>query len=371
MTTNHRFSLLLLCLASIFLATPAEAASPAVIKMIQDKAAISMEKLRAHMIAGDDVSKIVPMMKNVKTLADKGEFDAANRLLDKILVSFNALEMPEMPETAPVFINPRQVTVTGYKQSVMEAFITGDGQYLFFNNDTGDNPKTDKDIFYARRINDVTFKFMGEIKGVNSAEVDGVPTMDRMGNFYFVSTRNYSKPNSFATLYSGKFKDGQVNDLKAHPEVSLNLPGWLNMDVEISADGKTLYTTQTYFGDGAPPKQSYFQVAHLKNGKFEIDGHSNAIFNHINTADVEYGASLSSDERELYFTRLSYENGGKFTNYYATRPDKQAPFSAPKPITAITGFAEAPAITADGRLLYFHKKTGKHFQLYVLERAEN
>ncbi|MCF6196298.1 MAG: hypothetical protein L3J50_06300 [Emcibacter sp.] len=370
MTTNHRFSLLLLCLASIFLATPAEAASPAVIKMIQDKAAISMEKLRTHMMAGDDVSKIVPMMKNVKTLADKGEFDAANRLLDKILLSFSALEMPEMPDSAPVFINPRQVTVTGYKQSVMEAFITGDGQYLFFNNDTGDNPKTDKDIFYARRINDVTFKFMGEIKGVNSAEVDGVPTMDRMGNFYFVSARNYSKPNRFATLYSGKFKDGRVSDLKAHPEVSLNLPGWLNMDVEISADGKTLYTTQTYFSNDMP-EQSYFQVAHLKDGKFEIDSHSNAIFDRINTADIEYGASISSDGRELYFTRLTFKNGGKFTSYYATRPDKKTPFSTPRPITAINGYAEAPAITADGRLLYFHKKTGDHFQLYVLERAAN
>lgn len=369
MTINHRFGLLFLCLTSISLATPAVAVTPEEVKMVQSKAAISMEKLRAHMMAGDDVSKIVPMMKNVKTLADKGDLGAAIRLLDKILLSFSALEMPEMPETAPVFINPRQVTITGYKQNVMEAFITGDGQYLFFNNDTGDNPKTDKDIFYARRINDVTFKFMGEIKGVNSAQVDGVPSMDRMGNFYFVSARNYSKPNSFATLYSGKFKDGRVSDLKAHPEVSLNLPGWLNMDVEISADGKTLYTTQTYFNNDMP-KQSYFQVAHLKNGKFEIDSHSNAIFDRINTGDIEYGASISSDDRELYFTRLSYENGGKFTSYYATRPNKQAPFSTPKPITSITGFAEAPAITADGRLLYFHKKTGNRFQLYVLERAK-
>ncbi|PCI47593.1 MAG: hypothetical protein COB49_07030 [Alphaproteobacteria bacterium] len=364
-------SYIIFFLINIFMLTPVHAISPDVVRAVQSKAALAMEKLRQNMEAGKDVSRIIPMMKQVKVLGDQGKLDQANRLLDRILHEFKAVGLPAISHKPPLFINPRKVNIKGYKQSVMEAFITRDGKYLFFNNDTNDTPKTDKDIYYAVRIDDVNFKYMGEIKGINSAAVDGVPTMDKNGNFYFISMVNYTKHNSFATVYSGKFKDGHVRNIRPHPEVSLNLPGWINMDIEISADGNTLYSTQTYFGDGPPPKQSYFFVAHLKSGKFEIDSRSNEIFHNINTSDLEYGASVSADGRELYFTRLSFANGGKFTSFYATRPDRAAAFSVPSPISAITGIAEAPAITSDGKLLYFHKKDHGRFFLYVLERAKN
>jgi len=353
---------------------PAYAISPEEVTALQFKAERAMEKLRNNVEAGKDVSRIIPMMKNVKTLGDKGKFKEADRLLDKILYEFQVLNPPgklniPLAKKPQLFINPRKVTIVGYRQSVMEVFISGDGQYLFFNNETGETPKTKKDIYYAERIDDINFKFMGQIRGLNSVEVDGVPTMEKNGNFYFISTVNYNKPNRFTTVYSGKFKDGHVRNIKPHPELSLNIPGWLNMDVEISNDGTTLYTTQTYFGDGPPPKQSYFFMAHLKNGRFEIDTRSSEIFHNINTSDLEYAASISQDGLEFYFTRLSYAKSVKFKTYYATRPDRDAVFSIPIPIEAILGFAEAPAITSDGRLLYFHKKVQNHFSLYVLERA--
>jgi hypothetical protein len=251
----------------------------------------------------------------------------------------------------------------------MEVFITGDGHYLFFNNEKGETPKTDKNIYYAERIDDVNFKYKGEIKGINSAAVDGVPTMDRNGNFYFISTVQYNKTHRFATIYSGKFKNGRVRNIKSHPELSLNIPGWLNMDVEISADGNTLYSTQSYFDGGSAPKQSYFIVAHLKNGRFEIDHRSSEIFHNINSGGLEYGASVSPDGLDFYFTRLSYDNGPELRTYHAARSNKHAAFSVPTAIKAITGFAEAPAVTSDGRLLYFHKKEQKHLGLFVLERS--
>lgn len=369
-------ALLLFFMVNISMLLPVQAASPELVKGIQTKAALAMEKLKINIEAGRDVSKIIPMMKNVKKLGDKGKLEETNRLLDRILYEFRILNPPEISGKSRAiknqrFTNLRKVNVIGYDQSVMEVFITGDGKYIFFNNDANETPKTQKNIYYARRIDDLNFKFMGEVKGINSAAVDGVPTMDSKGNFYFISTVNYNKKNAFNTVYSGIFKNGYVRNIRPHPELSLNLPGWINMDVEISADGNTLYSTQTYFGDGPPPKQSYFIIAHLKAGRFEIDNRSNEIFHNINTSDLEYGASISADGRELYFTRLSYADGGKFTSYYATRPNRTAVFSAPVLIPAITGFSEAPAITSDGRLLYFHKKDKNRFSLYVLERRLN
>ncbi len=358
----------------IFSLKPAYATTMEEVRALQEKAALSMEKLKSSAEAGKDISKIVPMMKNVKVLGDQGKIKEADRLLDKILYEFELLNPPlaqqeHRSDQPQIFINPRKVNIHGYKQGAMEAFITGDGKYIFFNNDKTDTPRTDKNIYYAKRIDDINFKFMGEIKGINSEKVDGVPSMDRNGNFYFVSMVNYTKENKFATVYSGKFRKGRVHDIKAHPELSLNLPGWINMDIEISLDGNILYSTQTYFGDGPPPKQSYFIVAHLKDGKFEIDPRSNDIFHNINTTALEYAASISSDGLALYFTRLNYTGGLTFKSYSATRPHKNARFSVPRQITAITGYAEAPAITSDGKLMYFHKKDGKRFSLFVLERA--
>lgn len=103
------------CLLSLTLFSPAYAISSEEARNIQAKAAMSMEKLKVNMEAGKDVSHIVPMMKNVKLLGDKG-------------------------------------------------------------------------------------KFKGEIKGINSAAVDGVPTMDRDGNFYFISTVQYNKTHRFSTI---------------------------------------------------------------------------------------------------------------------------------------------------------------------------
>ncbi len=360
---------------ALFALKPALATTMEEVRALQAKAALSMEKLKSSAEAGKDISKIIPMMKKVKLLGDKGKIREADKLLDKILYEFKLLDSPivrEQPRSngPQTFINPRKVKIHGYNKNAMEAFITGDGEYLFFNNDKDDTPRTDKDIYYAQRIDEVNFKFMGEVKGINSAKVDGVPTMDRYGNFYFISMSNYTKENGFATVYSGKFHKGHVRNVKAHPELSLNLPGWINMDIEISPDGSRIYSTQTYFGEGPPPKQSYFIVAHMRNGKFEIDPRSNDIFHNINTGDLEYGASISADGLELYFTRLSYGGGLAFNSYIATRPHRDARFSVPGRITAISGHAEAPAISSDGQRMYFHKKDKGRFHLYMLERVK-
>lgn len=373
--TSFHFNIIFLTLFTLLSVQTACAVTPHEVKDLKIKAMLAQNNLAIASRNGKNVSEVVPMMKRVKVLADKGKINEANILLDRILDKFQKMNQSVadesvMPKKLQVFINPRKVNIVGYTGSAMEPFITRDGEFIFYNSEgTRDTPKTNKDIYYAKRIDDTNFKFMGEIKGINSDKVDGVPTMDNDGNFYYISNIHYGKSNGFASVYSGKFKNGRVSNIKSHPELSLKIPRWLNMDIEISANGQTLYATQTYFDGGPAPKKSYFFVAHLKDDHFIIDKLSEKIFKHINTDDLEYAASISTNELEIYFTRLNSSNGHKFSTYRASRPNKNAPFSSPIRIASITGIAEAPAITSDGQLMYFHKKDGKYFSLYVLEKS--
>jgi hypothetical protein len=43
----------------------------------------------------------------------------------------------------------------------MEPFITRDGRYLFFNN--SNDPSVNTNLRYAERIDDLTFKYKGEV----------------------------------------------------------------------------------------------------------------------------------------------------------------------------------------------------------------
>jgi hypothetical protein len=338
-------------------------------RIIKNKADQSVATLHEWIEEGRDVTYIVPKMKKVKVLADSGKLDEANTLLDEILFYFethgkamtqNALETAE-------FINDVEVKILGYDDHIMEAFISRDGKYMFFN----DKKKNeDKDIYFAEKIDDYTFQFKGEVKGINTKAVEGVPTLDTKNNFYYVSTHAY-KIDNLVTMYQGKFVNGKVTQIRAISEISLNKPGWLNMDSEISADGNTLYSTQTYFGDGQPPSKSYFFYAKKHGDKFIPQNDSANIFKTINRDDVVYGATISSNELEIIYTRLVKNN--KLESLRATRKDKNSAFGIPRVISTIRGFSEAPALTGDGELIYYHKKSNSdsRFKLHALHRNHN
>ena len=365
----HSTFALVLCLYS--LSHSVSAFTMAEAKEVQRKAGMAMTLLQEAMEDGKDVSAIVPMMKQVKVLGDAQKIKKASKLLDKILVKFEALDDPLEVGPDQIFGQPGKVNIIGLDFGAMEPFISRDGRYLFFNSDEHDTPETHKDIFYAERIDDLTFRFKGEVKGINTSVVDGVPTMDRNYNFYYVSISNYNQTHNFNTVYRGKFIDGVVSDIRPVPELSLNIPGWLNMDIEISADGQTLYSTQTWFGDGPPPTQSYFFSASLENGKFVSDDNVDTTFKNINSDDLEYAASISSDGLTLYFTRGSdFLSAPRFASFHSTRSSIDEPFGLPEEIKAITGFAEAPAVTDDGKLIYYHKKDKGRFYIYALERLK-
>ena len=56
------------------------------------------------------------------------------------------------------------------------------------------------------------------------------------------------------------------------------------------------------------------------------------------------------------------------TVYTATRSSVTKPFGTPRKIAAITGFAEAPALSPDEKSLYFHLRVNGIFEIYRVTR---
>src|SRR5499433_2446407 len=138
---------------------------------------------------------------------------------------------------------PERVTIRGYGDHAMEPFITRDGRYLFFNN--SNDPAVNTNLHYAERINDLTFEYKGEVAEVNTRSLEGTPTMDKNGAFYFVSTRSYKE--TLSTIYEGRFSGGAVTGVKIVEGVSKKAPGIVNFDVEVSANGQALYFVDGVF----------------------------------------------------------------------------------------------------------------------------
>jgi Tol biopolymer transport system component len=263
--------------------------------------------------------------------------------------------------TSDAFQNPERVVIEGYSGEAMEPFLSRDGKYLFFNN--LNEPTVNTNLHWAERIDDLHFKYRGELKDVNTPALEGVPSMDREGNFYFVSNRSYDQTAS--TLYRGKFADGVITGVELVPGVSLARPGIVNFDAEISADGNTLYFVESDFGSMGQPRSARILFARRNGNTFVRDPASAAIMQAINTDALNYAPATSASACELFFTRVRPDGPAI---YVSERADRTKPFAAPVRLGAITGFAEAPTLSADEKSLYFHKKENGHFVIFRVTR---
>lgn len=279
---------------------------------------------------------------------------------------------PRRP-TFTEFSNPEMVQILGYDDNqghsndAMEPFISRDGKFLFFNNS---NMAPTTHLFWATRIDDVTFQYQGEIAGdVNgSGPLDAVPSMDVNGVFYFITARSYQSAGASAylsTIYSGPFTNGNVTPVNPVPGVAAPNPGLVNFDAEISADGNTLYFTQGNFATGTLTSTT-MMVATRQSGNFVVDPNSATIMKTINDQNLNYAADTSADQLDLFFTRTNLSAGP--TIYVAIRESTSEPFGGPKKIAAITGFAEAPSISPDGLSLYYHVKNQNG--VFVINRVK-
>jgi hypothetical protein len=264
------------------------------------------------------------------------------------------------------FEAPQRVTIIGYDDHAMEPFLSRDGNTLFFNN--SNHPSENTNIHFASRVNDLTFQYQGLIEGVNTEQLDGVPTLDRNGNFYFVSTNSYL--STLASIYSGSYSDGVVSNIQIVQGVSKNLIGWLNFDVEVSSDGNFLFFVDGRFDDNGGPYEADILIA-MKLGMNEfVRLTDQSIMKNINTSALEYAACISSDMLELYFTRVDApltENSSPKL-YVATRETDSQPFCKPYMIQEIDGFVEAATLSANDSLVYFHKYVNGKFEIHMCRK---
>lgn len=352
---------------------------------IEQKAETAKTLIRQRAQSGEDVSGILTTMEAAGGRFDKGDVAGGEALLDQALAKLRSGEIlrHEFSEPATDLYNdPQPVTVLGYDASkgIMEPFITRDGQYLLFNNGNAahntNGKKRDPDLHHAQRINDHTFQYLGEIRGANSSMVDGAPSLDQNNRLFFISPRAYKKKRS--TIHTGIFKNGEATDVGlVSGDISPNKPGWLNMDAEISADGKTLYYTVNQWNtDFNIPKTSNLQVAQWVGGRFERRDDSDEIFRNINTGELEYAPSLSADQLELSFTcsRIIIKDGnfrGMVSRILvASRQSLKEPFGEPRWIRMITGLVEGPTFAPDKKILYYHKQEAGTFRLYGVRRMK-
>lgn len=260
------------------------------------------------------------------------------------------------------FSNPERVTIRGYSDHAMEPFMTRDGRYLFFNN--SNDPSVNTNLHYAERINDLTFEYKGGVTGVNTQSLEGVPTMDKEGAFYFVSTRSYK--DTLSTIYQGRFSGGAVTGVKIAEGVSKKALGSVNFDVEVSADGQTLYFVDGVFSGKPIPDKADIAIAVRDGAGFRRLAGSADLLKNINTDALEYAACISPDELELFFTRVGKSEP---VIYRSTRKNVTHPFDQPERTAVIKGFVEAATLSPDGRSLYYHRKDGERFVIYRVTRT--
>ena len=247
----------------------------------------------------------------------------------------------------------------------MEPFISRDGQYLFFN--SRNDPAVNTDLYYASRIDDQTFAFSGPVSGVNGPDLDAVASLDTQGHFYFVSTRSYS--STLSTIYRGTFATGGVTGVAVVPGISALRAGTVNFDAEISADGQTLWFDDGQFSAGGVLRAARIVIANRQGAVFARQADSTRLLAAVNVGGLNYAPCISADGLELFFTRVeSTTSGAAPAIYRAARVDTHAAFAEPERVTGAAGFVEAPSLSGNGRLLYFHKRVNGRFAVYHLER---
>jgi hypothetical protein len=353
-------AVLILCAAFAVMATGTG-------RRLRKKAADAEAGVRILASHGGDPSPIVAVMQEVKPALDAGDPRKAEALLDRALSLLSQAEpLPVYtgPETeSGLYGRPEPVVISGYDGSAMEPFISPDGHYLFFNNEN--DPKVDTNLHFAERTGKLSFRYRGELPGVNSAALDAVASIDTAGHFYFTTLREYDR--TMNSIYTGDFDGHRVSNVHAVPgDISPKTPGTVNMDASISPDGQTLYISRAVIFPGAPaPAKSDLLIARLKDGAFHIDPGSARIMKNINTGALEYAPAISADGRELFFTRASQSS---VRIMVAARTSDDVPFGEPRVLRALSGFVEAPSISLDEKEMFYHKKVGDRFAIYRAER---
>ena len=264
------------------------------------------------------------------------------------------------------FADPQPVTIEGCAGDAMEPFVTRDGRLLLFN-DRNEAPQN-TDLHWAERIEVLHYRYRGPIAGVNTAALEGVPSLDDAGELFFVSPRAYNA--TLMTVYRARFAGGIARGMQAVRGLASARRGLVTFDAEVSADGRWLYGAQGDFSDGKWPRAADLFVAHRTADGFARTADSGKVMAAVNTTDLEYAPSVSADGHELFFTRTHVWMGvwPTTTIERAVRRSRAEPFSPSTTVRAARGLVEEPSLSGDARTLVFHRKLDGRFGIWQLTR---
>lgn len=271
----------------------------------------------------------------------------------------------------PVYGNEKLVTINGYTADAMEPHLHTNDSAIFFNS-LNDGVATS--LLYALRVNDTTFNLVNFVPVVNQTitpRLDAVASIDTMDNFYWVSTRGY--PGNFDNLHRVRFlQSGYTNFGRVHGDFYIYQPGYLIMDAAISYFGNQLIYCNAYFNNcGSIPCDAFMGIAQKVNDStFNKLPNTSTIMASINdTANYcVYAPNLTKDGLELFYTRF-LKTGFNTEILVATRTSTNGIFGTPSILVNAPGFVpEAPTLSADKSKMYFHKKVGGVYKLFVRYR---
>lgn len=299
-----------------------------------------------------------------------------NNLKGNLLTLFLCLIGISCNAQNPVYGNEKEVTINGLTFDAMEPHLSTDGNALFFNSL---NNGTNTALYYAARVNDTIFNYIGAVPIVNQTltpYLNAVASLDSSDNFYWVSTRDW--PTVTENLHRIRFlTSSYTNYGRVYGDFYINSPGWLIMDAAISYQGQHLLYCNAWFNNcagGAPCKASMGIAQKINDSTFNKLPNTAALFANINADTVThivYAPFLTMDGLELFYSRLLH-NGTQTEVMVATRSNTNAAFGMPSVlVSAPSLLPEAPALTADKSKLYYHKKVGGIFKLFMLQRAIN
>lgn len=289
-------------------------------------------------------------------------------------VSTVPMDSNVLERTTDLYGNPQPTRIDGYGDDCMEPFITGDGKYLLFNN--SNSPFVDTHIHLCKRIGENHFQHLGILVGSVSKSKDMAPTIDAEGRLFYTCLLSYEKDGQ--SIYCGDFAGETLKNIApANGDISPRKPGEINMDCDISSDGKTLVLSRAHFANPfLPPDKSDLAIVEKENGKFSLNPQGQSVLSKLNTSALEYAPCQTADQLELYFTRASKKaatvDAKKFDPYFrimvARRNNRFSAYEEPERLEPLTGFIEAPTITKDKQEMFFHKKVDEKFRIFRAKR---
>ena len=280
-------------------------------------------------------------------------------------------------QTYPTFGTEIPVTINGLTFDTMEPSIAVGGNYIFFNS-LNDGITTS--LYYATKVNDSTFTYTGALTGANqiiTPRLDAVASSDSLNKFFWTSTRNF--PTQFDNCFHGTFNGTDVMNIgRLHGTFYIYTIGWIMMDAEINYSGNLLYYTNAYFGPtyagcGGVPCQAKLGIAQKQNDStFNKLSNSDGIMQNINDTNyLVYAPNISKNGLEIYYTRVLKSNVSLGTQIcVSVRSNLADTFSLPSIFHSFsTLIPEATTLTSDQSKIYYHKKSGGLYKLFLRYRT--